>query len=139
MANGRRGEIEARIGGRRFTLCLTLGALAELETAFAVEDLQALGRRFGEGRLSARDLVRIIGAGVRGAGGTETDEEIAALPVAEGIEEFVRAAADLLVATFGSGAEGSGAPVPPRPREPQDARTGNEERPPRAPFPGTRR
>ncbi len=122
MANARRGEIAARIGGRRFTLCLTLGALAELETAFGVEDLQALGRRFGEGRLSARDLVRIIGAGVRGAGGTETDEDIAALPAAGGLEDFMTAAADLLVATFGSGAEGSGKPIPPRPRRPQDPR-----------------
>lgn len=31
MANRHRGEIEAELGGKKRTLCLTLGALAELE------------------------------------------------------------------------------------------------------------
>lgn len=43
MANARRGEIEAVIDGRAQVLCLTLGALAQLETAFAVDNLA--GRR----------------------------------------------------------------------------------------------
>lgn len=33
MANPLRGEIEAFIGGRRYRLCLTLGALAALLAA----------------------------------------------------------------------------------------------------------
>ena len=33
MANAHRGEIEATLGGKPYTLCLTLGALAELEHA----------------------------------------------------------------------------------------------------------
>ena len=33
--NRRRGEVAARIDGKDYTLCLTLGALAELEDAFA--------------------------------------------------------------------------------------------------------
>ncbi len=68
MANRHRGEIDAEIGGRRRTLVLTLGALAELEAAFGAGDLVALAERFAQGRMSARDLVRIIGAGLRGAG-----------------------------------------------------------------------
>jgi len=68
MANRHRGEIEADIGGARRRLVLTLGALAELEDAFGAEDLVALTERFGSGRLTARDLTRIIGAGLRGAG-----------------------------------------------------------------------
>jgi hypothetical protein len=36
-ANRRRGEIEAVIDGERRILCLTLGALAELETALPRE------------------------------------------------------------------------------------------------------
>ena len=44
---------------------LTLGALAELEAAFGAADLVALTERFGSGRLTARDLTRIIGAGLR--------------------------------------------------------------------------
>lgn len=68
MANKHRGEIEAEIGGARRTLMLTLGALAELEAAFGADDLVALTERFGAGRLKALDLIRILGAGLRGAG-----------------------------------------------------------------------
>ena len=68
MANSHRGEIEALLGDRMRTLVLTLGALAELESAFGADDLMALAERFGTGRLAARDLVRIIAAGLRGAG-----------------------------------------------------------------------
>ncbi len=50
MANKYRGEIEAEIGAERRTLVLTLGALAELESAFGADDLVALAERFGSGR-----------------------------------------------------------------------------------------
>ncbi|MGA7428678.1 MAG: gene transfer agent family protein, partial [Rhodoplanes sp.] len=65
MPNRHRGEIEAEIGGTPRRLVLTLGALAELEAAFGADDLVALAERIGGGRLKARDLVRIIGAGLR--------------------------------------------------------------------------
>ncbi|MGL4261713.1 MAG: GTA-gp10 family protein, partial [Afipia sp.] len=39
MVNIHRGEISADLGGRRRTLVLTLGALAELESAFGANDL----------------------------------------------------------------------------------------------------
>ena len=68
MPNLHRGEIEAEIGGAERRLVLTLGALAELEAAFGTDDLIGLAERFGKGRLKARDLVRVIGAGLRGAG-----------------------------------------------------------------------
>ena len=55
MANAHRGEIEAVLDGKTFRLCLTLGALAELEAAFGDEDMLALAPRFEGGRLSARD------------------------------------------------------------------------------------
>jgi len=51
MPNKYRGEIDADLGGRRRTLVLTLGALAELESAFGAADLVALAERFGTGRL----------------------------------------------------------------------------------------
>ena len=59
MANLHRGEVAAVLGGRRRTLVLTLGALAELESAFAATDLPALAERFGQGRLmlAATELV----------------------------------------------------------------------------------
>jgi hypothetical protein len=101
MPNLHRGEIDAEIGGARRRLVLTLGALAELEAAFGADDLTALAERFGSGRLKARDLVRIIGAGLRGAGEATSDEEVARLSVDGGAPGYVRIAGALLAATFG--------------------------------------
>lgn len=100
MPNTHRGEIAADIGGQRRTLVLTLGALAELESAFGADDLMALAERFGTGRLSARDLVRIIAAGLRGAGETISDDDVAAMTIDGGASGYVRVAADLITATF---------------------------------------
>src|SRR5438067_11504000 len=116
MPNRHRGEIEAEIGGARRRLVLTLGALAELEAAFGVDDLVALAERFGAGRLKACDLTRIIAAGLRGAGAAVSDEEVAAMTVAGGAESYVRIAGALIAATFGGGGE-----HPPAPRPPQAA------------------
>lgn len=101
MANKHRGEIDAELGERRRTLVLTLGALAELETAFGAGDLVALADRFGSGRLSAGDLIHIIGAGLRGAGEAISDDEVAAMTTEGGAAGFATVAAELLAATFG--------------------------------------
>ncbi|CAH1671154.1 gene transfer agent family protein [Chelatococcus asaccharovorans] len=101
-ANRHRGEVEAELDGRRHVLCLTLGALAELETAFGADDLAMLGRRLAEGRLSARDIVRILGAGLRGGGSTLSDDEVASLPVAGNLDTYARCVANLLAAAFGA-------------------------------------
>jgi hypothetical protein len=100
MANKHRGEIEAEIGGVKRTLVLTLGALADLEDAFGADDLMALTERFGTGRLKARDLTRIIGAGLRGAGEAVSDTDVAAMAVDGGAQGYVRIAAALIAATF---------------------------------------
>jgi hypothetical protein len=100
MPNIHRGEIAAEIGGVPRTLVLTLGALAELEAAFGAGDLVALAERFGSGRLSARDLIRILGAGLRGAGEAVGDEEVAAMTATGGAAGFVGIAAELIAATF---------------------------------------
>lgn len=114
MANLLRGEIEAEIGGERRTLCLTLGALAELEAAFGAGDVIALAERFQRGGLSARDLVTIIACGLRGAGADVRDDEVAAMRAPGGLNAYVRIAADLIAATFGGAAE---APRPPAPQD----------------------
>jgi hypothetical protein len=51
--------------------------------------------------MSARDLLRIIGAGLRGAGESVTDDEVARMAVAGGAQGYVRIAAELIEATFG--------------------------------------
>lgn len=99
-ANRRRGEVEALIDGERRILCLTLGALAELETAFAAEDLAGLASRFSAGKLKAVDMIRIIGAGLRGAGNVFSDEEVAAVSVEGGVGGYAALVRDLLTATF---------------------------------------
>ncbi len=104
MANKYRGEIHAEIGGEIRTLVLTLGALAELEDAFGADDLVALTERFGTGRLKARDLTRIIGAGLRGAGEAISDDEVSGLVADDGAQGYVRIVAALIAATFGDAA-----------------------------------
>ena len=101
MTNKHRGEIEALLDGRPYRLVLTLGALAELENAFGDGDMLALAARFEKGRLSARDCVKIIAAGLRGAGCAVTDDEVSVMRVDGGAADYVDIVARLLNATFG--------------------------------------
>lgn len=109
--NRRRGDVVATIGGQPVRLRLTLGALAELETAFQVDDLAQLAARFGRGALSARDLQAIVTVAMRGAGRCVTDAEAADLPVAGELPGLARAIADLLALTFGEPDAGRAAPA----------------------------
>ena len=110
MPNRRRGEVALRLGDTRYTLCLTLGALAELEEAFGAQDLMALAERFGTGRLSSRDLLTLLSTALRGGGHAMSDADVANLPLHDGIEPVAAALADLLAVTFGGG---EGTPNPP--------------------------
>lgn len=101
MGNAYRGEISARIGGRERTLVLTLGALAELETNLGISDLNALAERLSQGRVAARDLIAIIGAGLRGAGEKLSNDEVGALEFENGIVGCAKITTALLEATFG--------------------------------------
>jgi hypothetical protein len=138
MANSHRGEIEAILDGRPHRLCLTLGALADLETAFGDADMLALADRFGTGRLKASDAARLIGAGLRGGGHPLSDETVTTMTADGGAAGFVDIVARLLAATFGPAAgiavaavemvaTASSAPAP----SPEEERTP-------APFPGAR-
>lgn len=105
MANRYRGEVTAVLDGRRWTLCLTLGALAELERTFQVSDMTALVERFSSGTLSAQDATTIIGAGLRGAGNPVDDDQVARMTANGGASGFAGVVTDLLTATFGAGEE----------------------------------
>lgn len=102
MANIHRGEVEIVLDGEPRTACLTLGALAELEARLQAGDLAGLAERFESGRISARDLMAILGAGLRGAGHAISDEALAKMSVAGGVAGAADAAARLLRATFGA-------------------------------------
>jgi hypothetical protein len=106
MPNLHRGEIEACLDGKQHKLCLTLGALAELESTFGESDMLALAERFSRGRISANDAISIIGAGLRGGGLDVPDSAVAAMKVAGGAAGFVAIVAQLLGATFGDNSAG---------------------------------
>lgn len=101
MINRYRGEAALVVDGQALPMRLTLGALAELEQTFAVDSLPALGERFTGGKLSARDVTRILAAGLRGAGSSVSDDQVAGLAFDGGLNGAIRAAIDLLDATFG--------------------------------------
>ncbi len=105
MANLHRGEVSAELDGKTYNLCLTLGALAELEAAFGDEDMLSLINRFEAGRLSARDVQRIIGAGLRGGGSDIDDSQVSSMQTPGGAAGFVDIVARLLRATFSLGHE----------------------------------
>lgn len=65
-ANGARGEVVAMLAGAERRLCLTLGALAEIETGLGLEGLSGLAERMRV--LSARDLTMVLAALLRGGG-----------------------------------------------------------------------
>jgi hypothetical protein len=60
LRNQARGEIVLAIDGAPVRLCLTLGALAELEAAFDADGFAALGERFAH--MSASDLIVVLAA-----------------------------------------------------------------------------
>ncbi len=134
MANLHRGEIEAILDGRTHRLCLTLGALAELEAAFGDEDMLALAERFGRGRLSARDATRLISAGLRGGGLDIADDVVTRMQADGGASGFVDIVSRLLAATFGS----APAPKATSTADTKITAAAREERRSPDPFPGTR-
>lgn len=101
MPNVHRGEVEAHFDDAPHTLVLTLGALAELEAAFGATDMLALAERIQNGRISAHDATRIIGAGLRAAGHVITNEDVGRMRARDGAAGFVSVVARLLAATFG--------------------------------------
>lgn len=64
--NGVRGEVAATLAGGERRLCLTLGALAEMESALDCDGLTALAERMRT--LSARNLAVVLAALLRGGG-----------------------------------------------------------------------
>ncbi|MGE0053146.1 MAG: gene transfer agent family protein [Hyphomicrobium sp.] len=128
MANKYRGEIAAYLDGTQYRLVLTLNALSELEAAFGDDDMVALAERFDSGRLKAHDCMRIIGAGLRGAGYAVTDAEVGNMQADSGAAGFVSIVARLLSATFAGDSE---------PPTSNDASGGQATGQTPGPFPGT--
>ena len=131
MANRHRGEIDAEFDGKAFTLCLTLGALAELEASFGDQDMLAVAKRFESGRLGAKDAIKVLGAGLRGGGHEISDAQVAAMRCKGGAAGTVAVVADLLSVTFGAAGEQDATAVPASTAEPDAKSDGSA-----PPFPG---
>jgi hypothetical protein len=100
MANPLQGEVTLQIDGRPHRLRLTLGALAELEAGLGEETLLDLVARFEEGRISSRDVLALIVAGLRGGGWDGQAEDLMQAEIAGGLPGAARAAAQLLARAF---------------------------------------
>lgn len=90
--NGARGEVRVQLDGEMRVLCLTLGALAEIETVLDLDGLDDLVRRLRS--LSARDLIVILAALLRGGGEAACADRLAMANV------DAREAADALAQAF---------------------------------------
>lgn len=90
-ANGVRGEVVVPLAGAPRRLCLTLGALAQIETGLGVTGIEALASRMTA--LSARDLMIVLAALLHGGGEAALAEglEQAAIPPREAAEAVARA------------------------------------------------
>ena len=79
VANGARGEVVAGLAGAERRLCLTLGALAEIEAGLELDGLSGLAERMRA--LSARDLTVVLAALLRGGGERALADDLDRAPV----------------------------------------------------------
>ena len=100
LCNRHRGDVVVSVDGRPRTLRLTLGGLAELETAFAVDDLVSLVARLSKAPLGARDICLVLAAGFSGGGERCAPDDVATMTFDDGPQGAVRAVSELLTATF---------------------------------------
>lgn len=100
MANPWTGETALVIDGQRRVLKLTLGALAELEQALEAGSLVDLVQRFENGGFSARDVLALLAAGLRGGGIDMAPAELGRAEIEGGPLAAARVAAELLARAF---------------------------------------
>lgn len=85
-----RGDVAVVLDGEKRKLRLTFGALAEIEGALKAESLGEVGVRLG--KLSADELMAVLGALLRGAGEDAAADRIDATRV--DLREVSRAVAE---------------------------------------------
>lgn len=77
--NRARGEVLLNISGRDRRLCVTLGALAELEAAFDAANLEELAGRLAH--LGPSDLLTVLAALTAGGGEPMNTAELASAAI----------------------------------------------------------
>ena len=94
------GEVVLVLDGQRHVCKLTLGAIAELEATLEVGGLIELVQRFEGGQPSARDVLALIVAGLRGGGWPGTAADLVTAEIEGGLARAAEAAATLLARAF---------------------------------------
>ena len=105
MTNRTRGEVALKANGKSYTLCLTLGALAELESAYGGEDILSLAERFSSGVLTSNEAMTLLAAALKGGGEKVDHHALAQMKFEHGMAGLIRTLADLLSVTFGGQAD----------------------------------
>ena len=100
MANPYAGEVTITVDGQPRRARLTLGALAELEAALGEDTLVDLIERLESGKVSSRDVFRLLVAGLRGGGWQITEAELVGADIAGSPVAAARLAAVLLSRAF---------------------------------------
>lgn len=85
-----RGDVSIEIDGEARALCLTLGALAELEATFACDSLNDLQLRLK--RLSASELGTVLQILLRAGGSSDTIDTVRPGDAARAVAEAFHAA-----------------------------------------------
>lgn len=100
MSNRWRGEVAITLDGQVHRMRLTLGVLAELEEELGEGSLMALVERFEGSAFSARDVLALLHAGLRGGGVMLDPQALAQAEVDGGPLVAARKAAELLARAF---------------------------------------
>lgn len=100
MANRFRGDVALTINGQSHVARLTLGALAELEEQLDETSLVGLVERFESNAFSSRDVLALLGAGLRGGGAAVSDEVLLNAEIEGGPIAAAKAAVELLARAF---------------------------------------
>ncbi|MGY6660766.1 MAG: GTA-gp10 family protein [Glycocaulis sp.] len=87
MANPQRGEVVLEAGGERHVLCLTLGALAEIEALTGASDMSEIGPKLAS--LSASGMLDLLSILLR-AGGSGADARALSITPAEAARAIAR-------------------------------------------------
>ncbi len=103
MVNPFAGEVAVLVDGEVRVAKLTLGALAELETALGADTLVGLVQRFEGGGVSSRDVLALVVAGLRGGGWRGTAADLLSAEIGGGAVGAAKVAAELLARAFGAG------------------------------------
>ena len=99
MVNRYRGEVALRIGAETHTLCLTLDALARLETTLDSPNLPALMSRLASGDVTASQIKTVLMEALVAGGATRPNAESLLASLGRPAE-LARAYAALIRATF---------------------------------------